>query len=60
MTVDNLTQFEDKCPECKSTQLEYGTMEPIDERIEQEVSCKSCKHDFVISIYTYNKWRIEP
>lgn len=49
--------FKDECPYCKSSNLEYGPMEPVDEQIKQDVRCNECGQDFKIWTRTY--WEVE-
>jgi transcription elongation factor Elf1 len=54
--MTNWKPFDNKCPFCKSSNLEYGTMEPVDEQIRQDVNCKECGQDF--KIWTETKWEV--
>lgn len=52
--MKNWKPFKDKCSFCKSLNLEYGPMEPVDEQIKQDVHCKECGQDF--KIWTKTEW----
>jgi len=41
-------QFEETCPKCNSDNLEYGSVEPVDEEMSQKVYCTNCDHNFTI------------
>lgn len=55
--MKNWKKFDDKCPFCKSSNLEYGPMEPADEQIKQDVRCNECGQDF--KIWTKTNWEVE-
>ncbi len=40
--------FQDKCPNCGGTDLDYGCIEPENEIIKQPVECKMCAFEFEI------------
>jgi len=49
--------FKNNCQYCKSSNLEYGPMEPVGEQIKQDVHCKECGQDF--TIWTKTDWEVE-
>ncbi len=55
--MKNWKSFKNECPYCKSSNLEYGSMEPVDEQIKQDVHCNECGQDF--KIWTKTNWEVE-
>ena len=50
-------KFKDRCPKCKSEDLEFDSIEPEGDQIFQRVSCKNCGLDF--KIWTKTDWEYE-
>lgn len=47
-----------KCPKCKSTELNFGAYEPVDDYFKQEIECKYCKCWFTIYTLKPRYWEI--
>lgn len=42
----NKGKFPDKCPNCKSTDLDYGDMDSHGDGIDQHVECLNCNNEY--------------
>jgi len=43
------------CPKCKSFNLEYDSIEPVEDQIKQDIDCNDC--GFKFTIWTDTNWQ---
>jgi len=49
---------EQRCPKCKSKDLDYDTYDVIDESFKQDVTCKKCGFEFTFWADKPEYWEV--
>jgi len=50
-------RFNHTCPKCESENLEYYSIEPVDNQMMQKIDCNDCDHNF--KIWSHTDWEYE-